>query len=160
MAVPPTLVAATSILTSTGVFTDTQTITICGKVYTSDAALVNTDGHFLIGANQTASHLNLLSAINGVADGVTTAAATTIHPLVRATSSDGTHTTIAAKLKGTVGNEFRTAETQTNASWTSTVMAGGTGNFKEALDDIQDFVQLNSEALSLFANCLNLAALD
>ncbi|HET7111739.1 MAG TPA: hypothetical protein VFI41_12780 [Gemmatimonadales bacterium] len=160
MATLPALVPATSTLTSTGVFTDTQTVTICGKVYTSQTSLTNVDGHFLIGADQTASHLNLLNAINGVADGVTVAAATTIHPLVRAVSSDGTHTVIQAKLKGTVGNEFRTTETQTNASWTSTVMGSGTGDFKEALDNLQDFVQLNSEALSHLSNMLNLATLD
>lgn len=161
MPVNPALVAAVSTLTSTGAIGDTETVTICGKVYTFQTTLTNVDGHVLIGADQTASHLNLLRAINlGTGAGTLYAATTTIHPLVKATSSDGTHTVIAAKLKGTVGNEFRTTETCANASWTSTVMAGGTGNFKEALDLIQDVCQLNSEALQAFENCLNLGTAD
>lgn len=160
MAVIPALVAATSTLTSTGAFGDTETITICGKVYTAQTTLTNVDGHFKIGANQTESHANLKDAINGVANGTTTAAATTIHPLVKATSSDGTHTIIAAKLKGTVGNEFRTTETLANGSWTSTVMAGGTGDFKTALNFLLKEMQLNSEVLAAVANLFNLATLD
>ena len=59
MPVLPSLTAATTTLTSTGAFTDTQTIVIGGKTYTSDTTLTTTDGHFLIGADRTASHLNL-----------------------------------------------------------------------------------------------------
>lgn len=161
MPVLPALVPSTSTLTSTGTFTDTQTITIGAKVYTSQTVLTNVDGNFLIGADQTASHLNLLNAINlGTGAGTTYAAAMTIHPLVKATSSDGTHTIIKCKVKGTIGNEIRTTETQTNASWTSTVMASGTGNFIEALDDIQDYCQLNSEAQQALSNTLNLGTAD
>lgn len=119
-------VVATSTLTSTGVFTDTQTVTINGTVYTSQTTLTNVAGNFLIGANQTASHLNLLRAINaGAGAGSLYAAATVIHPTVTAISSDGTHTIINAKVAGTAGNAFTTTKTQTNASWTSTVMASG-----------------------------------
>lgn len=161
MALLPALVASVSTLTSSGTFTDTQTVTIAGKVYTSQTTLTDVDGNFLIGANQTASHLNLMNAINlGSGAGTTYATAMTIHPLVKATAATGTTTVIAAKLKGTVGNEFRTTETQTNASWTSTVMASGTGNFKEALDDIQDSMQCNAEVLAALQNCLSFVDAD
>lgn len=160
MPVLSALVPSTSTLTSTGTFTDTQTVTICGVVYTAQTTLTDVAGHFLIGADQTASHLNLLNAINGVANGTTTAAATVPHPLVYASSSDGTHTIIKSKLKGTIGNEFRTSETLTNASWTSTVMAGGTGDFKAELVKIKKFCQLNSELEQSFENFLTTVAAD
>lgn len=161
MATLPTLAAATSTLTSTGAFTDTQTVTCGGKTYTSQTTLTNVDGNFLIGADQTASHANLMAAINlSAGAGTTYAAAMTRNKLVKATSADGTHTVIAAKIKGTVGNLFATTETQTNASWTSTVMANGSGDVVEALDDIQDYMQVNSEVQAALANCLNLASTD
>lgn len=161
MPVLPTLAAATATLTSTGAFTDTQTIVIGGKTYTSDTVLTTTDGHFLIGANQTASHLNLLKAVNlsGVA-GTDYATNMTINTQVKATSSDGTHTVFAAKIKGTIGNQIATTETQTNASFGGTTMSGGSGNAIEALDDIQDYCQLNSEAQAALANVLNLGTND
>lgn len=157
----PTLAAATSTLTSTGTFTDTQTVTCGGKTYTTQTTLTNVDGNVLIGADAAATHANLMAAINlSSGAGTTYAAAMTLNPLVRATSATATTTVIAAKIKGTIGNSFATTETQTNASWTSTVMANGSGNFIEALDDIQDYAQVNSEIQQALANCLNLGAND
>lgn len=161
MPVLPTLVAAVGTLTSTGAFTDTQTVVIGGKTYTSQTTLTNVDGNFLIGANQTASHANLKAAINLESGaGTTYAAAMTIHPTVRATSANGTTTVVAAKIKGTIGNQIATTETQTNASWGATTLASGSGNALEALDDIQDYCQLNSEAQAALANVLNLGSND
>lgn len=161
MPVLPSLTAATTTLTSTGTFTDTQTIVIGGKTYTSDTTLTTTDGHFLIGADRTASHLNLLKAVNlsGVA-GTDYATNMTINPLVKAVSSDATTTKFQAKIKGTIGNQIATTETQTNASFTGTTMSGGLGNAIEALDDIMDYCQLNSEAQAALSNVLNLGTND
>lgn len=156
MATLPAMAFATSTLTSTGTFTDTQTVTIGGKVYTAQTTLTDVDGNFLIGADQTASHLNLLRAINlGAGAGTLYATSTTIHPLVTATSSDGTHTIIKAKVAGAQGNLITTTETLTNASWTSTVMASGSGVLYAALDAMRDESQMNAALLQQLNNLLH-----
>lgn len=157
----PALVAATATLTSTGAFTDTQTVTIGGKTYTSQTSLTNVDGNFLIGANQTASHANLMAAVNlSSGAGTTYAAAMTRNTQVKATSADGTHTVFAAKIKGAIGNQIATTETQTNASFGGTVMSGGSGDVIEALDDIQDYGQVDSDVQQALDNILNLGSND
>lgn len=158
MPILATLAQAVATLTSTGVFTDTQTVIIGGKTYTSQTTLTNVDGNFLIGANQTASHLNLLNAVNlGTGAGTTYAAAMTLNTQVRGTSSDGTHTIFAAKIKGAIGNQIATTETQTNASFAGLVMTGGSGDAMTALDNIRTAGQLNSEALQALNYVLNFA---
>jgi hypothetical protein len=117
---------AVGTLTSSGAFTDTQTVTINGKVYTAQTTLTNSNGNFLIGANQTASHANLKAAVNLEAGaGTLYAAATTLHPTVTATSATGTTTVFAAKTPGTAGNALTTTETQTNASFGGATLASG-----------------------------------
>jgi len=155
MPILPTLTAATATLTSTGAFTDTQTVTVGTKTYTSQTTLTNVDGNFLIGANQTASHLNLKDAVNGVANGTTTAAAMTKNDLVQADSSDGTHTVFSAKLKGTIGNMIATTETQTNASFAGAVMTGGAGAAVDTLNLIRTQSQSKSDELQALNGLLN-----
>ncbi len=126
-------VVSTSTLTSTGVFSAGEKAIIGSTTYTFVAALTVPAVPFevLIGANQTASHLNLLRAINaGAGAGSLYGTGTTIHPTVTAISSDGTHTIINAKVQGAAGNSIGTTEgaaaaAMANASWTSTVMASG-----------------------------------
>lgn len=118
--------AATGTLTSSGNFTDTQTVTIGSKVYTFQASLTNADGNVLIGADRTASHANLKAAINLEAGaGTTYATAMTLHPTVEATSATATTTVVRAKTKGTAGNSLASTETQTNAAWGAATLAGG-----------------------------------
>lgn len=117
---------ATGTLTSTGNFTDSQTVTIGSKVYTFQTTLTNVDGNVLIGADRTASHANLKAAINLEAGaGTTYALATTIHPTVEATSATATTTVVRAKSEGTAGNSIATTETQTNAAWGGANLSGG-----------------------------------
>lgn len=163
MPVLPTLAAATSVLTFSGAGTDTQTITCGGKTYTTQTSLTDVDGNVLLGADRDATITNLKAAINLEAGaGTLYATSMTKNKLVKCTAIDtSAHTlSIAAKVKGTIGNLFATTETQTNASWTSTVMANGSGDFIEALDDIQDYCQINSEVEQAFNNCLNLGTND
>ena len=152
----PALVAATATLTSTGAFTDTQTVVIGGKTYTSQTTLTNVDGNFLIGANQTASHANLKAAVNLEAGaGTTYATAMTANTQVKATSADGTHTIFAAKLKGALGNQIATTETQTNASFGGATMTGGSGSLHQAIQDIQTYGQINGDVEQALENLLN-----
>jgi hypothetical protein len=124
---------ATSTLTSSNAFSAGEQAIVGGRTYTFVASLTvpAVPGEVLIGANQTASHLNLLRAINaGAGAGSLYATGTLIHPTVTAISSNGTTTVINAKTPGTAGNSIGTTEgaaaaAMANASWTSTVMASG-----------------------------------
>lgn len=122
---------ATSTLTSTGVFSNGETVWIDTGLnfvqYTFRTALSapSVPYEVLIGADQTASHLNLLNAINrGPGEGVTYSS-NLPHPTVIATSSTGTTTVIQAKESGGAGNLIPTSETCANASWSGTTMGGG-----------------------------------
>lgn len=149
-------VAATATYTGTGVFTDTQTITIGGKTYTSQTTLTNVDGNFFKGASQTEGHANLMAAVNlGAGAGTAYAAAMTANTQVKATSSDATHTVFAAKVAGAIGNQIATTETQTNGSFGGAVMSGGTGDPIQILADVVTYGQLNSDAAQAMANLLN-----
>jgi hypothetical protein len=124
-------VMATGTLTSSGAFTDDQTVVINGVTYTSKTTL-STDPavayEFLIGANQTASHLNLKKAINGEGTvGTHYSAGTLQHPDVWCVSSDGTTNVVLAKYAGTRGNLITTTETQSNVAWGATTLASGAG---------------------------------
>lgn len=123
---PQRAAAATGTLTSAGTISDGDTVTIDGKVYTFKTTLTNTNGYVLIGADRTASHANLKAAINLAAGaGTTYAAATTLHPTVTATSSDGTTTVVTAKSVGTTANSIGTTETGAQLSWGGATLSGG-----------------------------------
>lgn len=125
--------AAAATLTSTGTFSAGEQAIIGSRTYTFVAALTvpAVPGEVLIGANQTASHLNLLRAINGGSGaGSLYATGTAPHELVTAASSDGTHTVLAAKIPGAAANSIGTTEgaaaaAMANASWGATTMASG-----------------------------------
>jgi hypothetical protein len=124
-------VRATGTLTTTGVFSNGETVTIGAKVYTFETALTNVDGNVLIGANATASLFNLASAINLAAgSGTLYAAATTANTDVYATSGASTLSLFALNA-GTAGNTIATTETATNASFGAATLTGGsdTANF-------------------------------
>lgn len=118
---------AASVFTSTGVLQDGETVTIGTTVYTYKTALTPAAYEVLIGANQTASHLNLLRAITaGAGSGTLYGAGTVAHPTVTATASDGTTTTIQALVAGTAANSIATTEACANASWPGATMNSGT----------------------------------
>lgn len=124
--IPSRAAKATGTLTSTGNFTNDQTVTVGGKVYTFKSTLTNTNGNVLIGADRTASHANLKAAINLESGaGTTYAAATTINANVTATSADATTTVVEAKVAGTAGNSIASTSTQSNAAWGAATLAGG-----------------------------------
>lgn len=142
---------AVGTLTSSGNFTDTQTVTIGSKVYTFQTTLTNVDGNVLIGADRTASHANLKAAINLEAGaGTTYATAMTLHPTVTATSATATTTVVAAKIPGTVGNAIATTETQTNASWGGSTLASG----------VDPTAGETTTALNTAINAVNVAGFD
>lgn len=127
---------------------DAETAVIGGKTYTFKTSLTNTDGFVALGANPTEALANFKAAVNLEAGaGTAYAAATVINPYVKALASTATTVTFEAKVPGLIGNFIPTTDTAASGAFTSTVMAGGTGNPETDIDQILSEVQLNSEAI-------------
>ena len=138
---------ASGTLTSTGVFTDTQTVVVGGKTYTTQTVLTNVDGNVLIGASAAATLANLKAAINLEAGaGSTYAAAMTANAQVEAVSNDATTLVVKAKIPGTIGNLIASTETQTNAAWGGATLSGGTGDASADIRDLLAKKQIGAEA--------------
>jgi hypothetical protein len=136
---------ASQTLTSAGVFTDTQTITIGNKVYTTQTALTNVDGNVLIGANAAATLQNLKDAINLTGTpGVQYALAMTKNTQAVAGAVTATTLVIYSNVPGSVGNLVPTTETQTNASFGAATMAGGAGDPRADLLSLLNANQVNA----------------
>lgn len=140
---------ATTALTSTGAYVPgthavsvmtgdaivaTNTVTIGTTVYTFVSALTNTAAggvayEVLVGANLTATLLNLKNAINAdsATKGVTYGFGTAAHASVVATTSDATTVTVRGRVPGTSLNALSTTGTATRISWADTTLGGGTG---------------------------------
>ncbi len=122
-------VVAAQTLTSTGVFSPGETVTIGTTVYTFRNTLSTGPTipyEVLIGGSQTNAHLNLLRAVNLTGTiGTDYSTGTLIHPTITALSSDGTHTVFNAKLAGTGPNATVSTETCANASFGAGTFASG-----------------------------------
>ena len=116
------------------------TITIGDRTYTAVIELSETSGATAVAdqilwvTNEATFLDNLKKAINesGIA-GTDYSTGTYVNSLVKATDNDNTSQKIVSKLLGTVGNAYATTKTLANYSWTSTVMAGGTGSTGEVI---------------------------
>lgn len=122
-------VKATATLTSSGVFQDTETVTIDEVEYTFVDALSTgptVPYEVLIGASAAASLDNLKSAVNATAGaGTTYSTGTLIHPTVTATTNADTTQLFEANTLGTAGNLIATTETTANNAFSGATMAGG-----------------------------------
>ncbi len=144
------VVAAFGTLTSAGVFTDTQTVVVGGKTYTTQTTLTNVDGNVLIGADASTTLANLKAAINlDAGSGTLYAAATTVNPHVKATTKTATTLKVVSKVPGAIGNLIATTETQTNASWGAATLASGAGSIATAIAETLVGAQLNAEVESI-----------
>ncbi len=141
--------AAVGTLTASGTFTDTQTVVVGGKTYTTQTSLTNVDGNVLIGADAAATLQNLYDAINltGTA-GTQYAAAMTANTRVKATAVTATTLVVRALTPGEVGNLIASTETQTNAAWGAATLASGAGNFTAWVAALEAGTQINSEVLA------------
>lgn len=114
-------VAGQSALTiSVGNAEDGDTVTIGDIVYTFHTAAPSDTYDVMIGADVTASAVNLKTTING---GSTL---TPAHPDVTATNAAGV-LTVTAKLKGVSENTVATTEDGANLAWNHAALTGGTG---------------------------------
>jgi len=121
------ITAAVGTLTSSANFSDTETVTIDGKVYTFQSVLTNVDGHVKIAATEALSIVNLQHAINasGGVVGTDYATLTTAHPTVSCTAVTVHTTVVTARALGTAGNALATTETSATAAWGAATLAGG-----------------------------------
>jgi hypothetical protein len=118
---------ATGTLTTTGNFSNNETVTIGGKVYTFKTSSPSLDGEVLRGASATISLDNLVAAINlGAGAGTLYAAATTANTSVTAKRTSTTTMIATALALGAPGNSVTTTETCANALWSDSFLDGGT----------------------------------
>lgn len=129
-AVAVTATAPTTTLTSSGVFSDADTITIGGITYTMKTAISNTVANqILIGAAATNSLDNIKDAINGTtasgAVGTIYSTPTKRNPLVTAGAKAAT-TLVCTTTDTNVGGSTATTKSAANFAWTGATMSAGT----------------------------------
>ncbi len=119
-------IRATSELTVTGNFSDTEVVVVDGTTYTFQTVLTDVDGNVLIGGSAQASLTNLFNAINLTGTpGTDYAASMTIHPTFTSTNSDATQLMVAHKDGGTTGNGKTMTTDGANATWGATTPSAG-----------------------------------
>jgi hypothetical protein len=112
-------------LTTTGVFSDGETVTVGAQTYTLKSPFVNAANNIDASGTTAATLDNLKRAING--DGVAGTnygTGTTVNASAYATST-ATTLDLLAKVGGTAGNSVATTETCVNAAFGAATMAGG-----------------------------------
>lgn len=148
-------VAATGTLTASGVFQNTETVTIGETEYTFVTALSTgptVPYEVLIGANAAASLDNLKSAVNATTgEGTTYSEGTEIHPTVSATTNADTTQLFVAKTIGAAGNAIATTETGDNIAFGDTTLVGGedVGQILSLASEIDAAIDANTAAAAL-----------
>lgn len=136
-------VAATGVLTFTGISVAAQTVTIGSRVYTWAASVTTTAGTVRIGANQAESMANLVAAINGGAGaGSLYGSQTAPHADVTA-AVVGSTVVVTARKPGTGAHSIALTDTMSNASWDSVFMSGGVGENTVISAMTSDGVRIN-----------------
>lgn len=126
--VVPSGVQATGTYTSTGAFSDGETVTIGTQTYTFKSPFVDAANNIDASGTTAQTHENLRRAING--DGVAGTNYGTGTPVNTNVTATDTATTnvLTAILAGTVGNLVATTTTAANASFGATTLTGGAGD--------------------------------
>lgn len=107
---PTNWVASQGTLTIAEPVTADNTMTIGTTVYTFKTGATAAAGQIGLGANEAATKLAIVAAING------TDTFNTAHPLVSAAAFSGDACVITARVKGEVGDLIATTETFTHVS--------------------------------------------
>lgn len=129
-----TLTGSPQLLTSTGAFTDTQTITINGVVFTTNTAL-GAAGSVVIGASAAITITNLAAAINAPSVTTTTFTALSqanIQTLARAGVKAVATSATVLTITSTNGTALTVSETQTNASFSAVGTSSGIAGIGES----------------------------
>lgn len=118
-------------LTTTGVFSNNETVTIGSQTYTMKTALTGTGAtanEVLIGAAATNSLDNLKSAINGTAGGGTTyGSATPTNNQVTAGTKTASTLAVNPIDKAVTNASIATTKSAANATWGAATVASGVG---------------------------------
>jgi hypothetical protein len=117
-------------LTTTGTFSDNETVTIGDQVYTMKTALTSATAanEVLIGAAATNSLDNLKEAINGTGTpGTNYGSATPVNTVVTAGTKTASTLAVNPRDKAVTNASIATTETATNASWGAGTVASGVG---------------------------------
>jgi hypothetical protein len=150
-------VPATGVLTTTGTFSNGETVVIGGITYLLQSAFTAGAGHVKIAGSTALTLTNLANAINQTGAGVPgtdyDAASTPANVYVTATS-DATHLNLTARASGAVGNSVTTVETAVNASFGAGTLTGGSGG--RGLDSFGlipgEFLFLGDDAVRLVSS--------
>ena len=122
----PVGIQATGTLTTTGVFSSGETVTVGTQTYTLTSPFVNAANNIDASGTTAQTLENLRRAING--DGVAGTnygTGTTVNASAYATNT-ATTLDLLAKVGGTAGNAVATTETCANASFGASTLTGGT----------------------------------
>lgn len=123
-------VAATDVLTISGIPANNNTVTIGAsgtnqRIYTFVTFLTGTANQVLIGADAATSLTNLVAAINGTAGaGSIYSVGTSANPLVSASAVVALATTVTSSIGGTAGN-IPVTESSAVLAWTNPTLTGG-----------------------------------
>lgn len=136
---------STATLVSTGTFSDDDTVTVNGVVFTMKTTLGATAGNVLIGANAAASITNLTALINAptvtTAQGVALTSATDLEIISHITAVATSATVMTINGVGT--GRLTLSETATNFSWATNTLLCYYGK-KGAIDlVIQDMKEVD-----------------
>ena len=133
-------------LTVADAMTEDEVITIGLQTYTLRDAVTTTANQVLVGANQTATAVNLLAAITlGDTAGTNYGSATVINPYVTAAIATAAQVICTARDAGLVGNGIVFTETG-DGSWAQTTTA--VGDMESFLVNVMAQSQVNSDVLN------------
>lgn len=128
---------ATGTLTLSGNPSDTQTVSVGGKLYTFQTTLTNVANNVLRGASASDSIDNLVAAITlGAGSGTVYAALTTVNANVTAAAGAGDTMVATALVPGAAGNSISTTETLSAGSWGASTLTGGADAASENMGTI------------------------
>src|SRR6185436_15687355 len=116
------------LLTSSGGFTDTQTIGIAGVTFTTVTSIGSTPGNVLIGASAAETLTNLTAAINNPTVTSSTQVALSAANANLITNIKGLSATTTATVMTLVSSNHASvtvSETQTNAAWSFVSTSAG-----------------------------------
>lgn len=151
-------VQAIATLTTTGNFSDTETVTLGTKTYTFQTVLTNVDGNVLIGATASDSLDNLVSAVNlTTGAGTTYAMATTANSSVGAETGSGAARTFYALVGGIAGNSLASTTTAALATFGGATFAGGVAAAAKTATVTSPATVGGADAARISAASINLA---
>lgn len=129
-----------SILAMTGVFVNTQTVTINGVVFTSVTTLSGVAGQFKIGTTTADTLANLANLINNpTITNQTQVALSNANALaIKVTAGiNAQNTATSLTLFSTNNSALTVSDTQTNGAWTTTHVSNGFGPVARGIASIQ-----------------------